>query len=146
MNIVRSFLSLLFVAAVGLLSLGCDEKPKPLLAASVIKTTQVAKPEEGDKFDLSVARTIGNGTWIPINRRYLQISSTMESDPENPGYYKISEPVNGHMPFVILEVIAAFEQAHPELEVYERHIEGQQDSRGSISYCFGIYLFHRHRR
>ncbi len=144
---IRNTMLLSLFAVFSCLLPACDEKPKPLTPTTVMRTTQQgAELSDNDKFDFSVAHTVGNGTWIPINKPYLHATLIWrEVNPEDPTQFKVQEPNNTNMPVKLLEVIAAFERKHPELDVYDRHIEWQQEAHGSVSFCFGIYLFHRPR-
>lgn len=132
MNVNKS----VFVPLFALALLGACGQAKPLPAPpSAMRVPNAGERGNNSKFDLSVARTVGNGTWIPINRPYLQYTQRF--------WDTIGLCENADMPLQLLEVIAAFEEAHPELEVYGRQIEWQQNSKTTSSFCFGVYLFHR---
>jgi len=134
---------MLSLIALGM-TIACDNKPQMSPAISALQQLPAAELGEGDNFNLSVAQTIGDGTWIPINQFYLMSRwDSFRKDPNNPGYSLLLEPGGADMPVKLLKVIDAFRLAHPELDIYEHHIEWQQDARGASSTCFGIYLFHR---
>lgn len=106
----------LLVGVLSVLSLGCERKPPP--SAFVLAEAPPVSPEA---FNFAVAVTRGNHTYIPVNA--IQY-----------GPYQVR----------ILELVAAFEQAHPEFEVlYFELKEVKQDRSGSTTYISGLWLHHR---
>ncbi len=106
-------LSVIFLPACG------GNKPS-VVKPSTTHVTQVTTPAT---YDLSVVITVGNRSWIPINRN--------------------SRPADD--PSFVLHIVKAFEDAHPELEVIPGgwKIEKDQDALGSRNYFYGIWIDHR---
>lgn len=72
-------------------------------------------------FNLDVAITRGNHTYIPIHR--------------DGGPAEFAEK--------ILELVESFENSHPELSISEFQIEKSQTSPGLSYYIYGIWLHHK---
>jgi len=75
-------------------------------------------------FDLSVAVTLGNHTYIPLN-----VKNAMPKD-----YVE-----------VILELLDTFERAHPELEMISWKVEWHPSTYDLYPYIYGIWIDHRPR-
>lgn len=71
--------------------------------------------------NLELGTTIGNHTYLPVN---------IDGDP--------SEHVQE-----ILQIVDAFESAHPEWEVTSWSIEGKHSGYSSGAYVYGIWINHR---
>ena len=97
---------------------GCekwDQKPSAFSPA-IAPTVQTT-----ESFNLTVAVTTGNHTYIPINRF---------GDP--------AEYVHN-----ILGLVEAFEQKHPELEVTSFQMEKNQSGYATSAFIYGLWLHHR---
>ncbi|PIP23918.1 MAG: hypothetical protein COX90_03895 [Candidatus Nealsonbacteria bacterium CG_4_10_14_0_2_um_filter_38_17] len=73
--------------------------------------------------NLELGTTIGNHTYLPIN---------IGGDP------------SGHVQ-EILQIVDAFESAHPEWEVTSWSIESKYAGYGVRAYIYGIWINHRSR-
>ncbi len=102
----------LLVGVLTVLPLGCERK---LPSAFIVTEAPLPTPET---FNLAVAITRGNNTYLPVNAvSYGPVSQVR-----------------------ILELIAAFEQAHPELEVSCFDVD--QASNGTTTHTSGLWLHH----
>lgn len=102
---------ILALVIVGLF-IGCSSDE----SSSVInpKTTLVS-------YDLSVVITVGDRSYIPINKK--------------------GEPADN--PSEILLILKAFEDIHPELEIVDWKIESRQRTHGATPRIFGIWVDHK---
>ncbi len=106
--------SLLFALGVAILLLAlvscAGEKPSVVNPS----TTQVA-------YDFSAVVTVGNRSFIPIN--------------------KVGKPSDN--PSLILNILKEFEKEHPGIEIVDWKIEKEQDSYSASDKIFGIWVDHR---
>lgn len=111
---MRTFFShfaLLAILTLGLVA--CEKRdPEPSVMPETI--TVVKDP------DFSKTKTIGNHSYLPINR--------------------VGSPDD--MIFDILAVLAAFEKSHPDIKVTGWAIEKQQQARDTIPRVFGLWINH----
>lgn len=113
----RSMLSraIKLIALVTGLPVGCEPPPPP---SAFIVAEKPPQPPEA--FNLTVAVTRGNHTYVPVNA--------------------FSYPPGFHVR--LLELVEAFEQAHPELEVSCFNVEASETNFRN-PYIHGLWLHHR---
>jgi hypothetical protein len=75
-------------------------------------------------YDLSVAISVGNHTYLPINREDVTPSKMAKE---------------------ILDLLSEYETAHPDLIVDSWMIEKKQQAHGSTDKVFGIWVNHHKR-
>lgn len=109
----------IFIAPVLLLTIVGCESPQPL--PSVIQSSAVMTKAPTVVFDQSNTLTIGNDTYININRMYRR---------DLPDYA-----------ITILQPIKAFENAHAELEIIDWKIEKAGEAYSVFVY--GFWISHR---
>ncbi|TSC91780.1 MAG: hypothetical protein CEN90_244 [Parcubacteria group bacterium Licking1014_17] len=103
-----------------LLSVSCGPTPPTVL----ITTSQTET-----KVNLDAAITIGNHTWLPLNLE------------QGKPFGEPARPINHVLD--ILNILKAFEDAHPELETTGWFIEKEQRASGTMRNIFGIWVDHR---
>jgi len=101
------------IAAIVLLVASCGNEPSAIRTVGATTT----------QYDLSVAVTVGNHTYIPLN---------IYGRPDD------------HLP-EILGVLDAFEKRHPDLEVTSWNLLRDQQAFTTSPYIYGIWINHRPR-
>lgn len=91
----------------------CEPEPKP--------TVLQPPPTSVERYDLSVVRTIGNHSYMPLN---------IQGTPAD----HIDE---------ILGALQTFEKNHPELEVVGWWVEKHQVAFRTSNYIYGLWVDHR---
>lgn len=108
----------ILLVAISIVGVAGCEQPQSALPAANADAAQ-------EKFNLNTVVTRGNFSYIPVNR----------------GGRPSDIIVN------VLELLVAFEAAHPNLEIVAWQIEKQQsDSKFVYDYFYGIWVTHRPKK
>ena len=100
-----------------LLVTGCSQEQEKKVSVM----SGVNRPAPTESFNMDVVTTIGNYSYIPINKDYTPPDKIVE----------------------ILGVVDAFEKKHPALEVKHWVLDDRQNGYRMHSYIYGIWVTHR---
>lgn len=119
--------TLFLCAVLCCLTMGCERKTTYNGVLKSPPNIGIQNPVKEIDPDFSVVKTVGNHSYIPLNIQAENVGSEIPSD---------------HV-VEILNVLDAFESAHPELEIIGWSIEKNQPAHGTPGVIFGLWVNHR---